>query len=460
MDVAGVLVAAITLAAGVVIGLLAGRSRADSGARAAVAQAEAAGRAAVAHAEAELRDAREEVARLSATLDAERAATRERAESEANVEARLRETFDSIAGAALQRNNQAFAELAEAKLNTAKAGADGDLAQRQIAIESLVGPLRESLAKVERQLGTVERDRTGSYEKLLEQIGTMRQTNEQLRTETAQLVTALRAPQVRGRWGEMQLRRAVEAAGMTEHIDFVEQQSVDSAVDSKVAFSGYLEAMEAKDEATRATRLKAHARHMRAHIDQLAAKAYWEHFSPSPEFVVCFVPADAFLDAALREDPALQERAFDQNIVIATPSTLVALLRTIAYTWRQEALAANAAEVHQLGRELYQRLSTMGGHIDKLGSSLTNAVTAYNKTVSSVESRVFVTARRMIDLKVVDPKEELAAPRQVTESTRSVQAQEIAEQRLVALPKPRSVPAGQGELLGADATDADQRATS
>jgi DNA recombination protein RmuC len=479
MDVAGVLVAAITLAAGVVIGLLAGRSRADSAARAAVAQAEAAGRAAVAHAEAELRDAREEVARLSATLDAERAATRERAESEANVEARLRETFDSIAGAALQRNNQAFAELAEAKLNTAKAGADGDLAQRQIAIESLVGPLRESLAKVERQLGTVERDRTGSYEKLLEQIGTMRQTNEQLRTETAQLVTALRAPQVRGRWGEMQLRRAVEAAGMTEHIDFVEQQSVDSAdgrlrpdlvvrlvggknvvVDSKVAFSGYLEAMEAKDEATRATRLKAHARHMRAHIDQLAAKAYWEHFSPSPEFVVCFVPADAFLDAALREDPALQERAFDQNIVIATPSTLVALLRTIAYTWRQEALAANAAEVHQLGRELYQRLSTMGGHIDKLGSSLTNAVTAYNKTVSSVESRVFVTARRMIDLKVVDPKEELAAPRQVTESTRSVQAQEIAEQRLVALPKPRSVPAGQGELLGADATDADQRATS
>jgi len=273
----------------------------------------------------------------------------------------------------------------------------------------------------------------------------------------------------------MQLRRAVEAAGMTEHIDFVEQQTVDGedgrlrpdmvvrlvggknvVVDSKVAFSGYLEAMEAKDEQTRDARLKAHARHLRTHIDQLASKAYHEHFSPSPEFVVCFVPADAFLDAALREDPTLQERAFDQNVVLATPSTLVALLRTIAYTWRQEALAANAAEVHRLGRELYQRLATMGGHIDKLGSSLTGAVTAYNKTVSSLESRVFVTARKMAELKVVDPNDELAAPRQVTDSTRTVQAQEIADQRLVSLPRggqPRTVPAGQGELLPGSGSD-------
>ena len=494
MDVAGVLVAVITLVAGLVIGLLVGRSRSESArragvaaaeeaGRAAVASTEAAGRAALAQAEAELRDSREELASVRATLASERAAAQERVAAEAAVEARLRETFDSLASTALQRNNEAFAELAEARLTAAKTGADGDLAQRQIAIEALVSPLRESLTKVERQLNAVERDRAGSYEKLLEQIGTMRQTNEQLRTETAQLVTALRAPQVRGRWGEMQLRRAVEAAGMTEHIDFVEQQTVDSAdgklrpdlvvrlvggknvvVDSKVAFSGYLEAMEAKDEPTRETRLKAHARHMRTHIDQLAAKSYWEHFAPSPEFVVCFVPSDAFLDAALREDPGLQERAFDQNVVLATPSTLVALLRTIAYTWRQEALAANAAEVHHLGRELYQRLSTMGTHIDKLGSSLTSAVTAYNKTVSSIESRVFVTARKMAELKVVDPNDELTAPRQVTESARTVQAQEIADQRLVALPRagqPRGVPSGQGELLPeAGAGDNGQRATS
>jgi DNA recombination protein RmuC len=217
-------------------------------------------------------------------------------------------------------------------------------------------------------------------------------------------------------------------------------------VDSKVAFSAYLEAMEAKDEPTRDARLKAHARHLRDHIDALGAKSYFEHFTPCPEFVVCFVPADAFLDAALREDPSLLERAFDQNVVVATPSTLVALLRTIAYTWRQEALAANAAEVHRLGRELYQRLSTVGGHIDKLGRSLTNAVGDYNKTVSSLESRVLVTARRMAELKVVEPGNDLEPLKQVTESTRSTQAPELTEQRVVALPKTR-VPIGQGELL-------------
>jgi DNA recombination protein RmuC len=292
----------------------------------------------------------------------------------------------------------------------------------------------------------------------------MRTTSEQLQKETTQLVTALRAPQVRGRWGEMQLERAVEAAGMTEHIDYVTQATVagpdgrlrpdlivrlvggkNVVVDSKVAFSAYLEAMEARDEATRASRMKAHARHLRDHIDALGAKSYWEYFSPTPEFVVCFVPADAFLDAALREEPTLLERAFDQNVVVATPSTLVALLRTIAYTWRQEALAENAAEVHRLGRELYQRLSTMGGHIDKLGRSLNSAVGDYNKTVSSLESRVLVTARRMIDLDVVTPADVIQHPSQITETARSAQAPELAEQRLVALPKPR-VPAGQGEL--------------
>lgn len=444
MDVSGVLVAVLMLVAGVAIGLLFGRARSGEAAR----------------------QAREEAARLGATLEAERAATRERLAAEAGTEARLREAFGALAGEALSRNNEAFAALAEARLSTAKASADGELAQRQQAIEGLVAPLRESLERVQHQLNLVEKERAGSYSQLLEQIGTMRQTSEQLRSETNQLVTALRAPQVRGRWGEMQLERAVEAAGMTEHIDYVTQETVTGpdgrlrpdlvvhlvggknvVVDSKVAFSGYLEAMEAKDEPTRNARLKAHARHLRDHIDALGAKAYFEHFTPCPEFVVCFVPADAFLDAALREDPALLERAFEQNVVVATPSTLVALLRTVAYTWRQEALAANAAEVHQLGRELYQRLSTMGGHIDKLGRQLNSAVGSYNQTVSSLESRVLVTARKMIDLKVVDPGETIEAPKQVTETARSAQAPEIAEQRLVALPKSR-IPAGQGDLLG------------
>jgi DNA recombination protein RmuC len=405
-----------------------------------------------------------QVARLGAALDAERSSARAREEMQARTDARLREAFDSLAGDALRRNNEAFVALAEARLATAKTAADGDLAQRQQAIEGLVSPLRESLDRVQHQLNAVERERAGSYSALLEQIGTMRQTSEQLRTETAQLVTALRAPQVRGRWGELQLERTVEAAGLTEHVDYITQATATDddgtvrpdlvvrlvggknvVVDSKVAFSGYLEAMEARDERTRAARLKAHAHHLRDHIDSLGAKAYWERFTPAPEFVVCFVPADAFLDAALREDPALQEHAFARNVVLATPSTLVALLRTVAYTWRQEALAANAAEVHQLGRELYQRLSTLGGHIDKLGRSLSTAVGSYNQTVSSLESRVLVTARRMTELKVVDPGDQLDTPKQVTDSARSTQAPELTEQRVVALPKQR-VPLGQAEL--------------
>ncbi len=478
MDVAAVLLAVLTLFAGGVIGLLYGRSRSD-----------AAHRAELARHGLELAGAQAQVSGLHATLEAERAAAVARAherdedqaraaESQQRAEQQLREAFGALAGDALQRNNEAFAELAAARLATAKEGADGDLAQRQQAIEGLVGPLRESLERVQHQLNSVERERAGSYEKLLEQVGTMRQTSEQLRVETTQLVTALRAPQVRGRWGEMQLERAVEAAGMTEHIDYVTQETVagpdgrlrpdmvirlvggkNVVVDSKVAFSGYLEAMEARDEATKATRLKAHARHLRDHIDQLAAKSYWQHFSPSPEFVVCFVPADAFLDAALREDPALLERAFERDIVVATPSTLVALLRTIAYTWRQEALAANAAEVHKLGRDLYQRLSTMGGHIDKLGRSLNSAVGNYNNTVASLESRVLVTARKMIDLEVVKPDEALATPTQITETPRTAQAHELAEQRVVALKSPR-VPVGQGELLVDDDAGPEHRATS
>jgi DNA recombination protein RmuC len=449
MNGTALLIAVLMLAAGLAIGWLLARARAQ----------------------AEADSVRADNARLAATLEAERAATRDRAADEA----RLREAFHALAGEALNRNNEAFTALAEARLSAARTTADGDLAQRQQAIEGMITPLRETLDRVAYQVNTVEKERAGSYAKLLEQIGTMRQTSEQLRTETAQLVTALRAPQVRGRWGEMQLRRAVEAAGMTEHIDFVEQETVSGpdgrlrpdlvvhlvggkqvVVDSKVAFAGYLEAMEAKDDTTRTARLRAHARHLRTHIDSLGDKSYYEHFAPSPEFVVCFVPADAFLDAALQQDPALLEHAFDRNVVVATPSTLVALLRTVAYTWRQEALAANAAEVHQLGRELYQRLATMGGHIDKLGRSLNNAVGDYNKTVSSLESRVLVTARKMIDLKVVEPADAVAAPGQVTEHARSTQAPELADQRVVALPKPRAVPAGQGELLA----DMPDRATS
>ncbi|MBI1759436.1 MAG: DNA recombination protein RmuC [Actinobacteria bacterium] len=382
---------------------------------------------------------RAELARAEAALDHERAATKEKLALLDAGEQRLRETFDALSAQALRRNNEQFVALAEGRFAEVQTAARGDLAQRQQAIEGLVAPLRESLARVEGQIQAVEKDRVGAHEALLAQVGTMRQASDQLRLETAQLVTALRAPQVRGRWGELQLQRVVEAAGMVEHCDFVQQQTATSddgahrpdlivqlaggkqiIVDAKVAFGGYLEAMEARDEPTRAERLKAHARHLKMHVDALAAKAYWERFAPTPEFVVCFVPADAFLNAALEQDPSLLEHAFGRNIVIATPSTLIALLRTVAYTWRQESLTRNALEVHRLARDLYGRLATMGGHLEAMGRSLNTAVGKYNSAVSSLESRVLVTARKLNEMGVVDG--ELEAPRQVETLARSVQA--------------------------------------
>jgi DNA recombination protein RmuC len=245
----------------------------------------------------------------------------------------------------------------------------------------------------------------------------------------------------------MQLERVVEAAGMTEHVDFDTQVSVAGdgglqrpdlvvhlsggkqvVVDAKVAFSAYLEAHEAKDEATRDARMRAHAKQLRSHVDALAAKAYWQRFTPTPEFVVCFVPADAFLDAALRADAELLEHAFTQNVVLATPSTLVALLRTVAYTWRQEALAENAEAVHELGRELYRRIATMGGHVERLGRSLGGAVAAYNDAVGSLERRVMATARRMSDLGVVPADSRLTTPEPLLDAVpRPFSSAELAE---------------------------------
>ena len=320
----------------------------------------------------------------------------------------------------------------------------------------LISPLQQSLMRYEERIAELERERIDAYAALRTQVGEMRHTSEQLRTETRQLVSALRAPQIRGRWGEHQLRRIVEAAGMLEHCDFTEQTTAGIegrvvrpdlvvrlsggkhvVVDAKAPFSAYLEAMEARDERTRIGHLDSHARHLRAHVDQLSAKTYWAAFDSAPEFVVLFVPADTFLDAALQRDPSLLEHAFGRNIVLATPATLVALLRTVAYAWRQEALARNAAEVHTLGRELYSRLATMGGHIAKLGSALGGAVTSYNKAVGSLESRVLVTARKFADLGIADGAEEdLGAPGQIETAARQLQAPELQaseQEQLIAL---------------------------
>jgi len=471
------LLAALLLLAGLAIGVTLARllaraptarlaSERDS---AMCAQDEA--RTALAAAQERTAAARTECARVTAALDHERTTSAEKLQLLQESQATLAEQFKALSAEALAANNQQFLVLANERLSKARTVAAGDLDSRRQAVEGLVKPLTEALGKVETQLQSVEKDRTSAYAALRTQVEQMQSTSERLRLETATLVNALRAPQVRGRWGELQLRRVVEAAGMVEHCDFVEQESVltedgvlrpdlvvkiaggkQVVVDAKVPFAGYLEAMEARDEATREARLRAHARHLREHVDRLAAKSYWERFEASPDFVVAFVPADAFLNAALEQEPALLEYAFERNVVIATPSNLIALLRTVGYAWRQEALAANAAKVYALGRELHGRLATMGSHLSRLGGQLESAVKSYNQSVSSLESRVLVTARRFSELKVTDG--ELYAPDQISLAPRQVQAPELvasANEALVALPEVTEVT----EVTEADA-DADE----
>ena len=317
-------------------------------------------------------------------------------------------------------------------------------AQSQEAVALAVAPLHDTLRRYEQRVAQLERERVDAYAELREQVRQMGAVSGELRTETKQLVAALRAPQVRGRWGEHQLRRVVEAAGLLEHCDFAEQvTAVDGeggvvrpdlvvrlhggrsvVVDAKAPLEGYLAAAEARDERTREACLDQHARHLRGHVDALSAKEYWTAFEPAPDFVVLFVPADPFLDAALRHDPTLMEHAFRRNVVLATPATLVAMLRTVAYSWRQEELARNALEVHALAREMYARLATLGDHVGKLGTALGGAVTAYNKAVGSLESRVLVSARKLAEMGV--SREQMPAPPQVEVAPRQPQAPELS----------------------------------
>jgi DNA recombination protein RmuC len=355
---------------------------------------------------------------------------------------RLAERFQALSAQALDASTARFLEVAEGRLRAANAHASGELEIRRAAVEHLVGPLTQTLASLEAQLRESDAARTRSHAALAEQVDFARQTSEQLRAQTQALVTALRRPEARGRWGELQLRRVVELAGMSARCDFDEQVTVTSqdgvqrpdmvvrlaggkniVVDSKVSLAAYLEAAESEDEAGRAARMDAHARHLRDHVDRLAGKAYWAALSPSPEFVILFIPGEAFLAPALERDPGLLEYALARKVHIATPTTLVTMLRTAQYAWQQEALAENARAVFDLGRELYDRLAGLGRHVDRLGRALTTAVSAYNQAVGSLESRVLVSARRLNELGVTGA--ELAAPAPVEEATRALSAPEL-----------------------------------
>jgi DNA recombination protein RmuC len=372
-------------------------------------------------------------AALRVELEHEQARTAETVALVEKTERDLTSRFDALAADALRKNNESFLELASVKLG-----------QKEQAVEHLVAPLKESLQKVDGKLQELEVARKGAYSSLAEQVRMLTETQKELRSETGNLVSALRdRPNVRGRWGEIQLRRVVEMAGMLEHCDFETQAHVATedgrlrpdlivqlpggkkvVVDAKMAGQAYLESLSCEDDESRLVKLREHARQVRDHITKLSAKSYWAQFDQTPEFVILFIPGETFLSAALEQDPALIEDGVNQQVIIATPTTLIALLRAVSYGWRQETVAESARAVSDLGRELYTRLATLTEHFAKVGRGLETAVRSYNETVGSLETRVLPSARKFKE-HGISPAGELAPLNIVDRSVRAVSAAEL-----------------------------------
>ena len=358
----------------------------------------------------------------------------------------LSNSFYALSAQALERNNRTFLDLAKSTFERLQENAKGELKEKQQAIHELLAPIKTSLSSVDQKLEALEKTRISTFEVLRHQIHELAVTQKDLRLETANLVKALKTPHIRGRWGEMQLRRVVEMSGMSSHCDFIEQNTIIAdetrfrpdmiinlpggkkiVIVAKAPLAAYLASLEVSDESQRQSFLKDHARQVRAHIQELSQRSYWDQFknSETPEFVVLFLPGETFFSAALEQDPTLIEVGVERKVMLATPSTLIALLHAIAYGWRQEALAENAREISQEGRDLYKRLSDMGGHIARLGQTINGAVKAYNSTVASLESRVLPSARRLKTLEVANSLEEIPVLPQIESVTREVQALEL-----------------------------------
>jgi len=348
------------------------------------------------------------------------------------VKSQLQDSFKAISFDVMEKNSRSFVELAKGVLDKYQENAKGDLESRQKVMETLLQPVKEQMAKIEEESRAMERRREGAYASLHKQIGSLIEAEKGLRTETSNLVRALRSPNVRGSWGQLHLRRVVELAGMLGNCDFYEQKTLESegrmlrpdlivhlpgnrliAVDAKTPLDAYLEAIELQDEGQRVQKLKEHALALRSHIKSLAAKEYWRQFPGAPEYVILFLPAEAFFSAALEMDSSLIELGASNNVIVATPTTLIAILRAVALGWKQESLSRNAEEIANLGKELYERLGVMVDHWIKLGKALNMSVESYNQAISSLEARVLVSARKLKDSGVIPFNTELKSLEEV-----------------------------------------------
>ena len=393
---------------------------------------------------------RQELIQSETRLVEERKAATEKLAILNEAQAKLSDAFQALSAEALKSNNVAFLNLAHATLEKFQEGARNDLEKRQTAIDELVKPVKETLQKFDVKIGEIEKSRIEAYGGLTQQVRGLADTQITLQRETSNLVKALGSPRVRGRWGEVQLRRVVEIAGMLEYCDFDQQVHIEGedgalrpdlvvrlpggksvVVDAKTPMAAYLEAIDAPDEITRKAKLVEHARSIREHMISLGKKAYWEQFQPAPEFVVLFLPGENFYSSALEQEPTLLEEQMAKNrVILATPTTLIALLHAFAYGWRQEALAANAQAISELGRELYDRISTMTGHLGKVGSGLKRAVESYNDAVASLERRVLVSARKFRELKASNAAQEIEGAETVDVVPRALEQSEASGEKL------------------------------